>query len=49
MVYPIQVFIFTFKVKFIYKVVNRLKKKVVNKVEISFLLKRYCIGRLKAQ
>ncbi len=49
MVYLMQVFVLTFEVKFIYKVVNRLKKKAVNEVKTPPLLKRYYIGCLKEQ
>ena len=49
MVYLMQVLVLTFKVKLIYKVINRLKKKAVDKVKISPLLKRYYIGHLEEQ
>ena len=49
MAYLMQVFIFAFKVKLIYKVVNRLKKKAIDKVETPLLLKRHYTGRLKEQ
>ena len=44
-----QVLVLTFEVKFIYKVVNKLKKKVVDEVDTLPLLKRHCIGRLEEQ
>ena len=42
-----QVLVLAFKVKLIYKVVNRLKKKAVDKVEIPPLLKKHRTGRLE--